>query len=195
MGSRKPITRWNLLALLAVLLGTCATLAIDHWWIDRWINSGAFVPVGARSVVPLEPGRVLAYYESVDAVPGPGMADIDVIAPSGIRLPIMPAYDTADYSIERHGWSGRLLWEFHAPVAGLYDIDGFNHHYLSDNDIPSDDRIVIGRTPEFLSESVAVRNRLRGIGVTVTLFLVVGLYIVHIRAVRAIYSLDKEIVE
>jgi hypothetical protein len=189
--SKKPITRWNILALVAALLGTGATLGIDHWWMGRWINSGDFVPVGGRATVLLEPGRVLAYYESVEAVPQPGMAHLHVIAPAGNRLPIMPAYDDADYAIVRHGWTGRLLWEFHAPESGIYDIGGYNNHYLSDDDIPAGDRIVIGRSPELLAEAMATRNMLRTTGVGLTMLLVVSLYVVHVRAVGNLTKLDR----
>lgn len=184
MKRKKPITRWNVLALIAAILGTVATLGLDHWWMHRWINSGVMVPVGTRATVPLEPGRVLAYYESNEAVPLPGMAAIHVIDPSGNALPVMPSYDMSDYSIDRHEWSGRLLWEFQAREAGLYDIGGFNHHYHSDDDIPSNDRIVIARTPELLAEAVTVRNTIRGVGVAGTLLLVGALYVPHVRTVR-----------
>jgi len=180
----RSMSRWNVLALFAAVVGAVLTLGADHWWMHHWIHSGTLVSVGNRAMVPLEPGRVLAYYESTEAVPRPGMAEIHVLTPSGTRLPIMPAYDESDYSIPRHGWTGRLLWEFHAPEAGLYDIGGFNNHYLADADIPPDDRVVIGRSPELLDHALAIRNTIRGAGVSLTLVLVVGLYIPHIRTMR-----------
>jgi hypothetical protein len=84
-----------------------------------------------------------------------------------------------------------VLWEFHPPVAGLYDIGGFNNHYLSDYDIPTGDRIVINRSPELLSDAVLIRNTVRSVGISMTLLLVIGLYIPHVRAVRRMASVDS----
>lgn len=178
------MTRWNVFALAGAIIGTLCTLGLDHWWMHHWLNSGVTVPVGERADVSLNQGRVLAYYESNDAVPLPGMAAIHVIGPSGESLPVMPAPDTSDYSIQRHNSAGRQLWEFEVREEGMYDIGGFNHHYHSDADIPKYDRIVINRRPESLSQAVLIRNIIRITGLTVTLLLVIVFYIPHVRTVK-----------
>jgi hypothetical protein len=184
MAKPRPITRWNLLALAAVVIGTAVTLGLDHWWLGQWINSGQSIPLGQRSIIPLNAGRVIVHYESTDTVPLSSMVHLHVLSPSGESVEVMPARDMSDYNIARFGRSGRTMWEVFVIESGLHDVGGYNHHHASDREIPADDRIVFGRSPAHLNEAMRIRDRIRYTGLVVTLSLTVLLYGMHIYALR-----------
>lgn len=172
------ITKWNILALLAALCGGGATLAADQLWLLNWSRSGVPFPISQRVPLHLPPGPTLVYYESPVAVPTTD-ATLRVFDVDGERLPVKTTAGDASYHLFFTGWSGRALWEVDVPVAGDYEILCHNHNFLSDRDIPADDRVVFLKEPNSFREVKTVRTIIQVTGATITMTAVIVLYLLH----------------
>ncbi len=191
----QSITKWNMLALLAIVVGSAATLGLSEIWLQNWTRSGHWFPVGSRATVQLPAGRTLVYYESPVAVPRDGdsgatlrVEDADD-EPVAVR-PLRAYGDEGDgdanleYRLWLSGWSGRALWEFDAPIAGRYSFVCHNHSVLSDDDLPTDDRIALLRQPDSFAEVRMVRTIVLITGATITITAVIILYMLHSLALQ-----------
>ncbi len=179
-GSRIPsgssITKWNLLALVAVATGSAATWCGGQAWLNRWAGSGLKVPVSAWAEVELTAGEQLIYYESPVSVPTHNI-HLTVRHPNGENLMTDPPID--DNNFEINGWHGRALFEANLIEAGRYTVHAFNANVASDDDVPADDRIVFAKRPNTKVEAIRVRRLIHLIGAVTTIGAGIILYLVH----------------
>ena len=178
IAQHSSITKWNILALLAAVVGAGSTLAIDQLWLLNWSRSGVAFPVGQRSQVQLPPGLTRVYYESPVAVPV-GDATLRVLDSDDERLPVRNLDGEDNYRLLFSGWSGRALWEVNVPAAGTYGLIGHNYNFENDKDIPADDRVVFLKQPNSFSEVKTVRTIIQVTGATITMTAVIILYLLH----------------
>ncbi|MHC5023944.1 MAG: hypothetical protein ACYTGG_08530 [Planctomycetota bacterium] len=177
----RPITRWNLLALLAVLAGVSITLGLDHLSLHQWAQSGLAIPVGEHFEVELPVGETLVYYESRQNIV-PDRILLDVIGANGERVRARPPMEENNFRLLLGGWSGRSLWNVRVEEAGTYRIRGFNADYLQDEQVPEDDRVVLFKQPRTLAEAVANRKVIQIVGASITMCVALLLYLLHWRA-------------
>lgn len=172
------ITKWNLLALLAALIGGGATLAADQLWLQNWWRSGVSFPIGQRTPVQLPAGPTRVYYESPVAAPV-GDATLRIFDADNERLKVTSLDGAENYRLMFTGWSGRALWEVDIPAAGTYEMVCHNHNFLVDEDIPADDRVVFLKDPNSFKEVKTVRTIIQVTGATITMTAVIVLYLLH----------------
>lgn len=167
-----------MLALLAALMGGGATLTADQLWLLNWSRSGVGFPIGQRATIQLPAGATRVYYESPVAVPISD-ATLRVLDADEERLPTRTPSGDDNYRLMFSGWSGRALWEVNVPTAGTYAIICHNHNFMSDKDIPADDRVVFLKDPNQFSEVKTVRTIIQVTGATITMTAVIILYMLH----------------
>ena len=176
------ITKWNVLALLAALLGMVITLGLDQLWLNNWFNSGQAFAIGQRATVQLPAGPTLVYYESPVAAPvGDVMLRIFDADNERLRVESLDESRTAElnYRLLLSGWSGRALWRVNIPAAGVYSVLCNNHNFMSDADIPADDRVVFLKQPDSFADVKAVRTFILVTGATVMMTAVIVFYLLH----------------
>lgn len=188
------ITKWNVLALLAALVGIAVTLTLAEVWLRNWMRSGVNYPIGQRVSAQLPAGKLLVYYESPVAVPvdGDSSATLKVFDADKDPIPVRAlrrygstgSSESMDYRLWLTGWSGRALWEIDVPAAGTYTLVCHNHSVLSDKDIPADDRAVLLRQPPSFAQVRTVRVFILVTGATITMTAVIALYTLHMLALR-----------
>jgi len=174
----RPITKWNLLALLVGLFGAAATLSIDQLWVLQWIDSGKHFPVGVMVKATLPAGETLVYYESPANVPG-GDVQLRLLNDAGNVVALGKPSGDISYGSLFTGWSGRALWTLNAPTAATYDLICYNHTYARDEDRPPDDRVTFFKTPNSLDQMKFVRTLVQVTGATITMTIVIVCYILH----------------
>jgi hypothetical protein len=176
----KAITKWNLLALLAVVAGGAVTLGLDQLWIRHWSMSGERFPIGHGLTIDL-PARpnLLIYYESAGAVPTANVVLV-MTDPYGRRVrPRRATDDTDNFKVLLGGWSGRALWELDIVEPGVHTFSTFNNNYESDAEVPPGDRIVFLKTPSTLAEVGRIRKLIQITGASVTMLVAIALYVLH----------------
>ncbi len=178
MAGQSSITKWNLLALLAAFAGGGATLGLDQIWLNNWVNSGNTFAIGQRVSTHLPAGTTRVYYESAVAVPV-GDASLRVIDADGERMPVRLLDGDENYRLLFSGWSGRALWEVNVPAAATYEIVCHNHNFMSDADIPAEDRVVFLKQPDSFKEVKTFRTIIQVTGATITMTAVIILYLLH----------------
>ncbi len=170
------ITKWNLLALVAVVTGSAATWWGGQAWLHRWAGSGLKVPVSAWAEVDLAAGEQLIYYESAVSVPTHNIL-LTIRHSNGEHLITYPPLD--DNNFEMNGWHGRALFVANLMEAGRYSVHAFNANVASDDDVPAGDRIVFAKQPNTKVEAIRVRRLIHLIGAVVTVGLAIILYLIH----------------
>jgi hypothetical protein len=175
---QRPITKWNLLALLVGLVGAAATLSIDQLWVLQWIDSGIHFRVGVMVKASLPAGETLVYYESPATVPA---ADVQLRLLNGTGNVVSLGKPSGDisYGSLATGWSGRALWILDASEAATYDLVCYNHTYERDEDRPPDDRVTFFKTPNSLDQMKFVRTLVQVTGATITMTMVIVCYVLH----------------
>lgn len=184
MTSSRSVTRWNLLALLVVVLGAALTLVIDRLWLERWASGGTRVPIATRTPVTLPPGRTLVYYQSRVAVPTYASSRLHVIHGNRHGISIERATEQNDFHLNWSGRSGRALWVIDAPAAAQCEMLCFNAGYRADDEVPPDDCIVFAKSPNTLNEAVRAQQIIRFGGGGLTMVLAFGLYVLHFVQMR-----------
>lgn len=183
MPAKKPITKWNILALLCGLSGAAATITLDQLWLASWMRSGEAFPIGQRQSVRLPEGRSLVYYESPVSVP---VRDVALnLRDSGDRyMRVRPPAHDISYRSLLTGWSGRALWQLDIPQAGTYTFLCSNHNVDDNSQLPAEDRVVFLKVPDALAEVTLVRKAIQIGGATITIALVILFYVLHGLALR-----------
>jgi hypothetical protein len=174
----RPITKWSVLALVCVVVGASGTIIIDQVWLNAWVNSGKHFPVGQWSAVELPPGSTLVYYESPESVPLSD-ATLFLTDPEGDRVRTAQITEDINYRVLLSGWSGRALWRLNISKPGVYRFRCSNHNFEDDSQIPAEDRLTFLKSPATLSEVTAVRKFIQITGATITMTVVVMLYLMH----------------
>lgn len=183
IAQRRPITKWNVLALVSGLAGAAVTLTLAQLWLNAWMHSGKAFPIGQHAVIDLPEGRSLVYYESPVSVPV-GDVTLRLLDSDGERVPMAKPDKDISYSLMLTGWSGRALWRLTVPQAGRYSFTCSNHNFAYDEEIPADDRVVFLRRPDSLAEVQLVQIFIEVTGATITIMLVMFFYIMHGLALR-----------
>jgi hypothetical protein len=176
IASGSSITKWNLLALVAVMAGSAVTWWGGQAWLHRWAGSGLKVPVSTSAEVDLSAGEQLIYYESPVSVPTHNIL-LTMRHPDGERLITHPPLD--DNNFEINGWHGRALFEVDLVDDGRYSVDSFNANVASDDEVPADDRIVFAKQPNTRAEAIRVRRLIHLIGAVATVGVAIVLYLIH----------------
>ena len=176
IASGSSITKWNLLALVAVATGSAATWWGGEAWLHRWAGSGLRVPVSAWAEVDLLAGEQLIYYESPVSVPTHNI-HLTMRHPNGERLITDRPLD--DNNFEINGWHGRALFEANLIEAGRYSVHAFNANVASDDDVPAGDRIVFAKRQNTKVEAIRVRRLIHLIGAVTTVGAGIILYLIH----------------
>jgi hypothetical protein len=166
------------LALLAVIIGGAATIALDQLWLSAWASSGKAFPVGRRALVELPAGESLVYYESPVAAPRQDVT-LRLFDENDDYVPLRSPGKDISYSLLFTGWTGRALWKVNVPKAGPYGVLCLNHNYEFDSDIPADDRVVFLKNPNSLDEVKFVRTVIQITGATIVGVLVIVFYLLH----------------
>lgn len=178
MSTARPITKWSILALLAMVSGAAITLGVDQVFLKSWASSGRSFPIGEKATIDLPPGESLVWYESTFSVPG-GDVTLYLFDADGERIkPTKPEGDLS-YGLLLGGQSGRALWQLNLPRAGRYEFTAFNHNFESDRLVPAEDRVVFLKTPNSLTEVTFMRKLIQITGATASITLVILLYILH----------------
>lgn len=172
------MTKWNVLALLVIVIGGGLVIAMDQLWLSSWVNSGKAFPIAQRLTIDLPAGESLVYYESLVGVPRDSIT-LYLWDPDGERIFLRPIPDDISYHAWLSGWSGRALWKLNLPVAGQYSFKCDNHNYPSDRDIPPDDRVVFLKQPDSLEHFSSMRKTVQIAGASVVFLLAVVFYILH----------------
>jgi hypothetical protein len=183
MAHQSLITRWNVTALIVIACGSAATIALDQLWLRTWVKSGIHAPVGPWRTIDLPAGETLVYYETLVAVPASHVV-LHVRDADGRRIEPRPAEDENSYALRFGSWSGRALWSLSIEQPGAYHVICQNATYLSDNEIPPDDRMAFFKQPGTVREAMAVRSSTQIVGATITILLGAVLYGMHFRALR-----------
>lgn len=178
MAGQSSITKWNMLALIAAIAGGGATLGLDQLWLNNWVNSGQSFAIGQRASIQLPAGTARVYYESGVAVPV-GDASLRVLDADGERMPVRALEGDENYRLLFTGWSGRALWEITIPANGTYEMVCHNFNFMSDADIPPEDRVVFLKTPDSFREVKTFRTFIQVTGATITMTAVIILYLLH----------------
>ena len=122
-------------------------------------------------------------YETVDYVGTAKMLDLNAAAASDPAIPIVTADESQtgdlNYRLLLTGWSGRALWRVNIPAAGAYGMICNNHNFMSDADIPADDRVVFLKQPDSFKEVKTVRTIIQVTGATITMTAVILFYLLH----------------
>ena len=174
------MSRWSLLALLAVVIGGGSTIAADRIHIRDWAFSGVRVPVGERVEVNLPAGPQLAYYESAGDLPTNVV--LLEMTHDGMGVFERRAKENNEFRLLVGGWSGRSVWSFENLEPGWYTVFVKNAHYETYDDVPDNDRLVFAKDPPTLAEAMRTSWVIRITGSVVTLGLVVVFYTLHARA-------------
>lgn len=179
ISQRDSITKWNILALVAVVCGLVITMTLDQLWILQWGESGLRFPVGERQTITLPKGRTLVYYESPHSVPS-GPVTFTLFNPDGrrIRVPMIP--NDINYKILLTGVSGRAFWELSIMRPGDYSFEISNDSVLSDVDVPPEDKIVFLKSPDTLAEAQAFQKIIRITGASISIVVLTIFYLLHI---------------
>lgn len=167
-----------MLALLAAVIGAVATLGLDQLWLSNWSRSGVAFPIGQRASVQLPAGPTLVYYESPVAAPV-GDVTLRILDADGERLRVGEPDSDLNYQLLFTGWSGRALWRVDVPAAATYSMVCHNHNFMSDADIPAEDRVVFMKEPDSFAEVKTVRTIIQVTGATITMTAVIILYLLH----------------
>lgn len=182
----KTITKWNVLALMTVLIGLLLTLSLDQLWLAHWVSSGQAFPIGERLKVNLPAGQSLVYYQSPHSVPSDNVTlflyDLDG---NRNRIPIrFPSTNNPDISFRTRftGISGRALWQLNLEQAGEYRFIAANGNVLSDSEIPIEDQVVFLKVPDTLNESQRVQKIIRIVGASSTFVMMAFFYVLHFLA-------------
>jgi hypothetical protein len=178
MSTRRPITIWSLLALLAVLIGGPATILSDQSSLRKWARSGIWFPVGETCTVELPEGSTLVYYESMVDVPLMN-ADLIIHDRPGQYIYQFPAPDENSFRLTFGNWQGASLWELRLEQPETIDFTTRNDNDGWDPQVYSEDRIVFLKEPQTLAEVKSIRKRIQITGASITIGLAVVLYIVH----------------
>jgi hypothetical protein len=182
---RRLITKWNVLALVVLVVGTILTVGLSQLWIMHWSQSGVGFPIGVPGTIDVEgaPGAVLVYYESPHSVPA-GHCSLYVRNPYEERLHTRIPMDDHSYRVSLTGWTGRALWELDLDEPGTYEFLCTNANFKSDDDVPAEDRIVFFKEPQSLAVVRGRQKLLKIVGGTITVAIAIGLYIMHGLALR-----------
>ena len=175
------MTKWNVLALLVIVIGGGLVLAMDQVWLSSWVNSGKSFPIAQRFNVDLPAGESLVYYESRVGVPRDSVT-LYLWDPDGERIFVTQIPDDISYYVWLSGWSGRALWRLNLPSPGQYSIKCDNHNYPSDKDIPADDRVVFVKQPDSLDSFSGTRKAMQVAGGSFVFVIAVVFYVLHGRA-------------
>jgi len=179
----RPITIFNVLALLFLIGGGGATLVLSFWHIDSWIDSGETWEVGKTQRVELSPGELVVFFES----PGPLPAihdQVHLIMRDESRQQLfaqkIPVSEEETYAprpfLSFTRYSGRPLWRVQVPQQGIYSMYVQNDH---EERAFGEERVAIGKDPSLFSMVHDVNNRIKIAGLSLTGALFVGCYILH----------------
>jgi hypothetical protein len=166
------------LALVVIVVGTIATLGLDQLWLHNWAKSGNAYPINQRLRIELPPGKSLVYYESAESVPSANVT-LYLLDSEGDRVYVKSPAKDVSFRMLLGGWSGRALWQLDLPRAGVFTFACYNHNFASDRDIPLDDRIVFLKHPDSVEDVGIVRSLIQVTGATITMTLVIVLYLLH----------------
>jgi len=166
---------------VAVLVGGAVTLGADYIWLDNWMQTGLRFPVGQQASVRLPRGQTLVYYESPLRAPV-GDVTLTLLDEDGERVRTPAAPGDVSYSLLYTGWTGRALWLLDLPATATYTFKVNNYNFADDREIPSEDRVVFLREPNAFEEVRVVHVFVLVTGATITMTLVIVLYVLHHRA-------------
>lgn len=184
------ITKWNILALGAAIIGGTATLGLDQLWLQAWASSGKRFPIAQQGEVELPAGVSHVWYESSHSLPTVNVglhmvqADREVVIPERLGPEV-------SYRLLLGGRSGRALWRLNMPRSGRYQFTCFNNNFESVDQIPSDDHVVFLKTPDTLAQASIGRKLIQVTGATATGTAVIVLYLVHALELRKRQSAAK----
>lgn len=181
--TRRPITKWSVLALIVVFAGTALTLGSAHAWMFAWASSGKAFPIGQKSSIQLPPGESLVWYESPDRVPS-GQVSLYLYDNNGDRVKPETLSGEINYNLTLGHKCGRALWKLNLARAGLYEATCNNHNFESDSMVPADDRVVFLKTPDSLAEMSFVSKVIQITGANITITLAFVFYLMHFVALR-----------
>ena len=183
MGEKPPVTIWNLLALVVIVLGVAAALGGGEAWLHYWAGSGQKVRIGDEAQVYLEGGEQLVYYESSQAVPTFNVV-LELTGTDGRKLRAIPVIEEISYSLKRGQQHGKALWRVSIPQTAWYTARARNYQVDSDTELPEEDRIVFGKKPETVEGMMSVRRVVQiGFG-ALGLVLAAALYAVHFMVLK-----------
>ena len=174
----RPITKWSVLALACVVIGASGTMFIDQMWLNEWVKSGRQFPIGQWNVAELPLGPALVYYESPYSVPV-GDVTLHITDPDGERMRVAQLAEDINYRVHLSGWSGRALWRLNITKPGAYRFRCSNHNFAVDAEIPAEDRITFAKVPPELADATSIRKFIQITGATITMTLVIVLYLLH----------------
>lgn len=176
----RPITRWNIAALLIMVIGVAMSWFAGQYSLQRWAQSGEKMPVGEWSAVDLPEGDLIVYYESRIAVPG-NSSMLSVRGPDGGLLPPRRVNRGAQRaSGEIAGLSIEDLFIIDIRQPGQHQLFLLNSSYDPDQ-LPADDRITVLKVPRTLAAALERRQTVMLIGGSVTGTLAIICYILHFR--------------
>jgi hypothetical protein len=178
------MTRWNRLALVVALGGAALTILGDQLHLRRWAQSGIRMPVGEATTIDLPEGDLVAYYESSVAVPN-GNVLLAVRGADGAIVPPRLPYEESNFRVLMTGWSGRALWRLDGVRAGPYTVIANNPNFLSNEEVPPDDRIVFAKEPATFTAFDRRRKAVQLTGAGITVVATVLLYCLHVLALRS----------
>ncbi len=178
ISQRDSITKWNVLALVSVVLGLVITLTLDQLWVLQWGESGVRFPVGGRQTITLDKGRSIVYYESPHSVPS-GPVTFTLFTPDGRRTRVPMILENTSYKIMLTGLSGRAFWQLNTMRPGEYSFETSNDSVLSDDDVPPEDKIVFMKS-QTLAEVQAFQKVIRITGASISIVLLTIFYLKHI---------------
>jgi hypothetical protein len=177
------ITKWNVFALGAAILGGAVTLGLDQLWLQNWANSGKRFAISQQAQVELPAGVSHVWYESSHSLPA---VNVGLHLVHGGREIIIPERlgPEAAYRLLLGGRSGRALWRLDLPQAGKFSFTCFNNNFESVDQIPPDDHVVFLKTPDTLAQATIGRKLIQVTGATATGTAVIVLYLVHALELR-----------
>lgn len=185
IAAKRPITKWNVLALAVLVFGTIATLGLSHVWIMHWSRTGQAFSLGDWHRIELEAVPTLAYYESPHSVPEQQLdCSITLKDPYGDPMPKMIPTEDSSFRVMLTGWSGRALWEFDLVEPGEYEFRCVRQNVRSDEDVPTEDRIVFLKEPQDLAAVHGRQKLIKIVGGAITVAIATLLYVFHGLALR-----------
>jgi hypothetical protein len=176
---KRRLTRWNVLALIVVVLGAVCTTAAGQLWVHYWAKSGVRVPLGQWHTIDLPAGDMYVYYEVDGPLPDETVF-LHVQDSSGRPANAFPnANEDNDYYLAFSGWSGRPLWHLQGLESGPHNVVAWASRHLVDSPTSSAERVVFAKQPNTIAEVDATRKRIQTTGAALTIAVAILLYILH----------------
>jgi len=177
---RRPrrVTRWNIAALLILLLGGAGTLLAGQLWLLHWADTGVHIPINVRHAVDLPHGTTTVYYETGGRVPSRDPM-LKIRDPYGVWIRARPPEQAGNFRMLFTGWSGRAVAQLNVDEEGTYTFFCSNPDALSLDEVPADDRIALLKEPDSLERARRIHKIILIAGASVTILLTIIAYAMH----------------